>query len=64
MVCRMPPTRGDSQLLVVGSQIDNLILDLSFGHNLCFECPNGSCDPILDIYIPRVFDDIINFSIQ
>jgi hypothetical protein len=29
-----------------------------------FECPNGSCDPILDIYIPRVSDDIINFSIQ
>ncbi len=36
----------DSWLLVVGSQIINLILDLSFGHNLCFKCPNESCDPI------------------
>jgi len=40
---------GDSWLLVVGSQIDNLILDLSFGHNLCLKCPNGSCESILDI---------------
>jgi len=32
---------GDSQLLVVGSQIANLIPDPSFGHNLCFKCPNG-----------------------
>ncbi len=35
----------DTWLLVVGSQIANLILGLSFGHNLCFKCPNGSCDP-------------------
>jgi hypothetical protein len=42
---------GDSWLLVVGSQIANLTLDLSFGHNLCFRCPNGSCEPILDIYV-------------
>jgi hypothetical protein len=27
----------------------------SFGHNLCFKCPNGSCEPILEIYIPRFF---------
>ncbi len=40
---------GNSLLLVVGSQIDNLIPDLSFGHNLCFKCPNGSCETILDI---------------
>ncbi len=47
-------TRGnwvDSQLLVFGSQIANLTLDLSFGHNLCFRCPNGSCEPIFDIYV-------------
>jgi hypothetical protein len=31
----------DSRLLVVGSQITNLTLGLSFGHNLCFKCPNG-----------------------
>ncbi len=24
--------------------------DLSFGHNLCYGCPNGWCKPILDIY--------------
>ncbi len=41
----------DSWLLVIGSQIGNLTPDLSFGHNLCFKCPNGSCEPILDIYV-------------
>jgi hypothetical protein len=41
----------DSQLLMVRSQIANLTPDLSFGHNLCFRCPNGSCEPILDIYV-------------
>jgi hypothetical protein len=46
---------GDSWLLVVESQIVNLILGPSFGHNLCLKCPNGSCKPILDIYVPRVF---------
>jgi hypothetical protein len=40
----------DSRLLVVGSQIVNLSRGLSFGHNLCFRCPNGWCEPILDIY--------------
>jgi hypothetical protein len=46
---------GDFLLLVVGSQIVNLIHDPSFGHNLCFKCLNGSCKPILDIYVPRAF---------
>jgi hypothetical protein len=46
---------GDSWLLVVGSQIDNLTSDHSFGHNLCFKCPNKSCEPILNIYFSRVF---------
>jgi hypothetical protein len=45
----------DSWLLVVGSQIVNLTPDFSFGHNLCFICPNGSCNPILDIYISITF---------
>ncbi len=27
----------------------------SFDHNLCFRCLNGSCKPILDIYVPRAF---------
>jgi len=47
--------RVDSQLLMVESQTVNLILDLFLGHNLCFKCPNGSCDPILDIYISIAF---------
>jgi len=47
--------RSNSWLLVVGNQIVNLTLDPSFGHNLCFKCPNVSYKPILDIYIPRDF---------
>jgi hypothetical protein len=41
--------RVNSWLLVAGSQIVNLTLGPSFDHNLCFKCPNGSCEPILDI---------------
>jgi len=45
----------DSRLLMVGSQTANLTLDLSFDHNLCCRCPNGSCKAILDIYTSRPF---------
>jgi hypothetical protein len=45
----------DSWFFVVGSQIANLIRNLSFSHNLCFKCPNGSCEPILDIYVSITF---------
>jgi hypothetical protein len=45
----------NSRLLVVGSQIANLTFGLSFGHNLCFRCPNGSRKLILDIYVSIVF---------
>jgi len=45
----------DSWLLVVGSQTANLIPGLSFDHNLCCRCPNGSCEAILDIYTSRPF---------
>jgi hypothetical protein len=41
----------DSQLLVVRS----LTPDFSFGRNLCFKCPNGSCEPMLDISVSIVF---------
>jgi hypothetical protein len=41
--------RVDFWLLVVGSQTANLTLGPSFDHNLCFRCPNGRCEPILDI---------------
>ncbi len=47
--------RGDFWLLMVETQIDNLIFDLSFGHNLCFKYPNGSCEPISNIHVPRAF---------
>jgi hypothetical protein len=36
---------------VIENQTTNLTLNLSFGHNLYFRCRNGSCDPILDIYV-------------
>ncbi len=47
--------QGNSQLLVVVSQIANLTPDPSFGHNLCFNNANGLCKPILDIYVPKYF---------
>ncbi len=47
--------RVDSRLLVVGSQIPSLTPGLSFDHNLCFKYPNGSCEPMSDIYVPRSF---------
>ncbi len=46
---------GDSQLLMVKSQIANLTFGLSFGYDLCFTYPNGSHGPILGIYVPRDF---------
>jgi hypothetical protein len=46
---------GDSWLLMVGSQFDNLTFDPSSSHNLCYKCPNASWKPILNIYVPRNF---------
>jgi len=40
---------------VVRSQISNLTPNPSFSHNLCFKNRNGSCEPILNIYVPRYF---------
>jgi hypothetical protein len=45
----------DSRLSMVDSQIVSLTLDFSFGHNLCCRCPNGSYEPILDIYVSISF---------
>jgi hypothetical protein len=45
----------DSRLLVVRSQIANLTFGTSFVHNLCYICPNGSCEAIFDIYILVAF---------
>ncbi len=47
--------QGDSRLLVVGNQFGNSTPGLSFGHNLCFTCPNESCEPISNIYVSRAF---------
>jgi hypothetical protein len=47
--------RVDSRLLVVESQIANLTPGHSFGHNLCYRCPNGQCEPILGICASRAF---------
>jgi hypothetical protein len=58
--------QGDSWFLVVESQIaqiGSLIPGLSFGHNLCFKYPNGSCEPILNIYVSINFNDIRSSSI-
>jgi hypothetical protein len=46
---------SDFWLLVVRSQIDDLIPNPSFKHNLCFKYPNGSCEPILNIYVSIAF---------
>jgi len=48
--------QGDSWFLMVENQIDILIPDLSFDHNLCCKYSNGSCKPILDIYVLRSFE--------
>jgi len=51
----MQVNQGDFWLLMVKSQIGSLIFDPSFGHNLCIKYTNGSCEPISNIYVPRVF---------
>jgi hypothetical protein len=51
----MQVNQRDSKHLMVESQIGSLIPDLSFGHNLCFKYVNGSCEPILNIYVTRSF---------
>jgi hypothetical protein len=38
-----------------GDQIVMLTFGPFFGHNLCFKCPNGSCEPILNIYVLIAF---------
>jgi hypothetical protein len=43
------------QLLMVRNQIGNLTPGPSFGHQLYFKYPNGSCEHILNIHVPRSF---------
>ncbi len=46
----------NSRLFLVKSQTASLTFDPSFGHNLCFRCPNEQCEPTLDIYVLRAFE--------
>jgi len=54
----------DSWLLMVGNQTANLTLVPSFDRNLCFKCPNGQCEPISNIYVPRAFQLDKKFTIH
>jgi hypothetical protein len=47
---------------MISTQTANLILGLSFDHNLCFRCPNESCKPIGDIYVSIPFQWYKNLS--
>ncbi len=47
--------QNDFWLLIVGNQIDNLITNPFFSHNICFKYPNESCEPHLDIYVSKAF---------
>jgi hypothetical protein len=59
----MQVNQGNSQLLVVGSQIGNLTFGPSFGHNLCCKYSNESYKlpqfpPLkkkVDIYVSKTF---------
>jgi len=48
--------RVDSRPLFSGRKsTSSLTIGLSFGHNLCFKCPNEQCEPILNIYVLGAF---------
>ncbi len=53
--------RVDSWLFVVGKQIVSLTSGPSFAHNLCYRCPNDSCEAIFDIYTSRPFQKYKNY---
>jgi hypothetical protein len=56
MACHLN-ARISEWFLTFSGQESNWQFDfgLSFSHNLCFKYPNGSCEPILGIYVPRAF---------
>jgi hypothetical protein len=56
--------RVDSQLLMVGSQTTDLTPSLSFVHNLCCRCPNGSCEAIFTSTLQDISNNIKNTSRQ
>ncbi len=56
--------RVDSRLLVVGSQTGSLTPGLSFDHNLCYRCPNGSSKPFWTCTFQDLSIGINNASMQ
>jgi hypothetical protein len=52
----------DSWLLMVGSQTPSLTPDLSFDHNLCYRCPNCSCEAIFEFTLWDLSNGIKNTS--
>jgi hypothetical protein len=65
-VCRTPSTRigigSIPDFLWSGVKLSVWLPALSFNHNLCYRCPNGSCEAIFDIYISRPFNNTKNTS--
>jgi hypothetical protein len=57
--CR-PPIEMKEKIV----NLNNLTPDPSYGHNLCFKCPNGSCEPILNITFYKFSNNIRKSSIQ
>jgi hypothetical protein len=47
--------QGDSWLLMLGSKTSILTPDPFFGHHFCIKYSNGTCEPILDMYVSRTF---------
>jgi len=54
--CPGTPKLGIPKFLTFSDQKSNwLTPNHFFGHNLCFKYSNGTCEPILDIYVSRNF---------
>jgi hypothetical protein len=52
----------DSRLLVVRNQTASLTPGPSFNHNLCYRCPNGSCEPFWTSTLQDLFNGMKNTS--
>jgi hypothetical protein len=56
-VARHLHMRKSGRFLIFNDQESNCRFDFwpFFGHNVCFRYPNGSCKPILNIYVFKYF---------
>jgi hypothetical protein len=52
----------DSWFFLVKSQTGNLTPGPSFGHNLCFRCPNENSNPFQTSRFQEIFNDIKNVT--